>query len=381
MRLRSNAAAAAFMVVFAGILRAQTAPTPVAPFTINAGDTVRFTSVTAGGGHSCGLTADGKAYCWGKNNAGQLGDSTTADRAMPVPVAGGFTFRLLTAGGHHTCGITTDDDPYCWGGNEHGQLGNGGRDNMTYPFRVGGDLRATTISAGREHTCATQIHWDKQDRMVCWGSNQSGQLGDMSEDDASSPIDAFGVIRYVSVATGDQHTCGATKQGKVFCWGGNARGQLGNASATLSRVPFPIRMNRRVNINKVVAGAAHSCALTDQGEAICWGENTSGQVGNGRGGRVLSPAGLRDSLGFTAISAGGDETCGLRQDGTASCWGSNASGVLGSDVTAGSRVPAPALGGAALTMLSLGSGRGCAIRADGTTVCWGGPARGPGAAP
>jgi alpha-tubulin suppressor-like RCC1 family protein len=367
MPLRFLSCAAAALFSAAGTVAAQSAAAAPAPVS----DTLKFASVTVGGAHACGLTAEGKAYCWGKNDVGQLGDSTTIDRPSPVPVVGGLTFRMLSAGARHTCGISTDDDPYCWGGNESGQLGDGSRANLHMPYRIGGDLRVAQISAGGQHTCATQIHWDKQDRAVCWGSNKFGQLGDMSPVDASSPVETFGVIRYVSIATGAHHSCGATRQGKVFCWGANNRGQLGNAGTTLSQVPFPIRMNRKVTITKVTAGADHTCALSSEGEVFCWGENEAGQIGNGKAGKALAPTGLRDAESFTAIAAGGNETCGIRVDGTASCWGSNASGALGPSAVGGARIPTPALAGNKLTAIVLGAGRGCALRADGETVCWG----------
>lgn len=366
--LSLSVAAVALGFAATGTLVAQ--GSPAAPRGVS--DELRFTSISAGGSHTCGLTATGQAYCWGRNEVGQLGDSSNTDRPTPVPVLGGIVFRQITAGAHHTCGVSTDDEAFCWGGNGHGQLGNGGRANITHPFRVAGDLLVVLIAAGAEHTCATRKHWDQQDRALCWGSNEHGQLGDMGVEDVSLPSATFGVIRYASLATGDRHTCGATIQGKVFCWGANERGQLGNATSTLSRVPFPIRMNRRATFRSVAAGAAHSCGLTSEGYTFCWGDNATGQSGTGKGGRVLSsPTALRDSAGFAALSAGGDVTCGLRRDGSASCWGSNAAAQFGTAVGPGSPVPAPALPGSTWTALSLGRAHGCGVRPDGAGVCWG----------
>lgn len=331
---------------------------------------LHFSSVVSGGAHNCGLTTDGKAYCWGRNTSGQLGDSSTTDRAAPTPVAGNIVFRQITAGANHTCGVSTEDEPFCWGANQKGQLGNGGRVNATIPTPVGGRLQVTQITAGREHTCATRKHWDKQDRALCWGSNQFGQLGDMERDDSSLPVETFGVILYVSISAGDMHTCGATQQGKFFCWGGNERGQLGNGSITFSRVPFFGRMNRKVSFVQIVSGAAHSCGLTSEGQVYCWGENTAGQVGNGKGGRALFPTLVKEAAGYTALTAGGATTCGLKGDGSAFCWGSNTDGQYGADGP-GSRTPAPALQGASWLGLSLGPTHGCGIKTDGLASCWG----------
>jgi alpha-tubulin suppressor-like RCC1 family protein len=287
-------------------------------------------------------------------------------------VRGDIVFRQISAGDRHSCGVSTYDEPYCWGANDDGQLGNGaigGR--VSWPFRVAGDLTMTLIVAGKRHTCATRRHFEKQDRAMCWGSNSDGQLGDMDADNSSLPIETFGVIRYVSLALGDAHTCGATREGKVFCWGANNRGQLGNASTTESRVPFFIRPNRKAIFTKVAVGAAHSCGLTAEGEVFCWGDNTAGQLGTGKGGRALLPVLLRDALGFKDLSAGGQATCGLRPDGTASCWGSNAAGQLGTAAGAGSPVPMPALPGVTWTAISLGHTSACGLRSDGGEQCWG----------
>jgi len=91
-----------------------------------------FTQLTVGGGHACALTADGTAYCWGDNRGGQLGDSTTTNRADPVPVAGGMKFKAISAGYEHTCAQTLDGSVACWGLNSVGELG----DNQTGPRTV-----------------------------------------------------------------------------------------------------------------------------------------------------------------------------------------------------------------------------------------------------
>jgi alpha-tubulin suppressor-like RCC1 family protein len=344
--------------------------TPTGPRGVS--DTLRFASITAGGHHACGLTVDGHAYCWGRNNAGQLGDSTTTDRATPEPVTGGITFAQIAAGAQHTCGVSTTNEVYCWGSNEHGQLGNGGRAIARSPFRVADDLMATSVAAGALHTCALLKHWEKEGRALCWGNNANGQLGTLDNEDAVLPSPAFGVIAYVSLAAGDSHTCGATTAGKVFCWGANDRGQLGNGSTSFSKVPFLTPINRKETFIKVVAGTKHSCGLTEDNEIYCWGENGAGQIGNGKNsGRALFPAWLKDPLGYTGLAAGGSATCALRRDGSVVCWGSNEAGQLGTAPSAGNRAPAPALEGVALKDLSLGSTYGCGIGPEGAASCWG----------
>ena len=336
------------------------------------GGELRFKAISVGAAHACGLTADGTAYCWGRNSNGQLGDSTTTDRPEPTAVLASLKFKVISAGGAHTCAITTDNTPYCWGNNEHGQIGNGTSFSAPYPFRVAGDHMMTLIVAGPQHTCGTMKHWDKEGMALCWGKNTDGQLGDMSTETSSLPQAPFGVIRYVSLALADRHTCGATREGRVFCWGDNSRGQLGNGSATESRVPFMTRMNRRNDFTSVVAGAGHTCALSGNGDVLCWGENTAGQVGTGsKGGRVLSPAGVKEATGVAAIYAAGNATCAQRADRTWTCWGSNAAGLFGAPDLPSSRTPAPAFTGVTFTAFALGLGGGCGVRQEQPAVCWG----------
>ena len=84
-----------------------------------------FVALTAGEYHTCALTAEGAAYCWGRNTRGQLGDGSSTNTTVPVAVTGGLTFSSLSAGKAHTCGVTTTLIVYCWGANSFGQLGNG----------------------------------------------------------------------------------------------------------------------------------------------------------------------------------------------------------------------------------------------------------------
>src|SRR5664280_14839 len=145
------------------------------PVTVQQGS-VTFASITAGGIHTCGLTSAGAAYCWGYNWEGELGDNTfTAERDTPVAVQGGVTFTSITAGGWHTCGLTSAGAAYCWGQNGDGQLGDGTSTNRSTPVAVQqGGVTFTSITVGRWHTCgltSVGAAW-------CWGHNWAGQLGD-----------------------------------------------------------------------------------------------------------------------------------------------------------------------------------------------------------
>ena len=101
------------------------------------GGGLSFRTVSAGFQQTCGVTAGGLAYCWGDNARGQLGDGTKTQRSRPVPVAGGMRFHAVSTGPvTHSCGVTTEGAAYCWGFNGRGQLGDGTTTDRKSPVRA-----------------------------------------------------------------------------------------------------------------------------------------------------------------------------------------------------------------------------------------------------
>jgi alpha-tubulin suppressor-like RCC1 family protein len=145
-----------------------------------------FRLVSAGEDHACAVTTGGVAYCWGLNDVGQLGVGTDGGPEIcpssfgnlpcsrtPARVAGGLAFRAVNGGQHHTCGVTSDNVAYCWGANFSGELGDGTTARRTRPTRVAGGLRFERVNAGYDHTCG----FTTASVAYCWGRNQAGQLG------------------------------------------------------------------------------------------------------------------------------------------------------------------------------------------------------------
>jgi alpha-tubulin suppressor-like RCC1 family protein len=150
-----------------------------------------FVGLTTGlGRHTCGLTGTGAAYCWGENTFGALGNGTTSDSPVPVPVSGGIAFVELIAGGFigHTCGLTDDGAAYCWGENERGQVGDGSNADGLEPSPVAGGLLFTRLDAGFRHTCGRAT----TEAVYCWGSGAAGQLGTNSTNHSSVPVKVAG---------------------------------------------------------------------------------------------------------------------------------------------------------------------------------------------
>lgn len=233
---------------------------------------LRFTAITLGSAHACGLDGNGRAYCWGSNGLGQLGDGTIIDRPEPAPVSGDLRFIQLAAGGNHTCGVTVENVVYCWGDDSVGSVRGG----------------TTPCPASTEHG-------------VC----------------ALEPVAAEGVPLLRQVASGVDATCGLTDQGALWCWGG----------------PWddPHRMDDQV-YSTVAYGEDHGCALTTQSQPYCFGSNAFGKLANpGTGhGFATAPVSVYGSTRFRAIDTGLHHTCGVAVDGTdVYCWGLNQQGQLG----------------------------------------------------
>ena len=149
---------------------------------------VTLTQLSAGSGHTCAIGSDTKVYCWGGNNDGRLGDGTTTNRSSPVPVVApaGVSLTQVSAGGNQTCALGSDARAYCWGLNNGGQLGDGTTTRRSTPTAVAAPagVTLTQVSAGFEHTCA--VGSDKH--AYCWGFNNAGQLGDGTTTNRSSPV-------------------------------------------------------------------------------------------------------------------------------------------------------------------------------------------------
>ncbi len=114
--------------------------------------TLVFRAISAGDSHTCGVTTTSKAYCWGSDFAGALGDGGNFNSNVPVAVAGGHLFRNVSAGFRYSCGVTTTNKAYCWG-EGNGKLGDGTSDFHDTPFPVTGGLNFRLVRAGTNHTC------------------------------------------------------------------------------------------------------------------------------------------------------------------------------------------------------------------------------------
>ena len=350
---------------------------------IAAATALAFWQVSGGQDHTCGVTTDWLAYCWGDNFTGRLGLGTSGDdgRLTPAAVVGGLRFKQVSAGESFSCGVTIEELAYCWGDNSVGQLGNGtltgpercdpahvpgGKPCSTRPAPVAGGLRFAQIAVGSEHTCAVS---SSDRRAYCWGRNLSGQLGDGTTTLRLQPVAVAGGRHFRQVSSGYTHTCGVTTDDKAFCWGGNNRGQLGDSTNVGRLRPTEVSGHRQ--FQQLAAGRWHSCGVTTTGRAFCWGDGRSGQLGNGKAYLSYWPRAVAGGLVWTRVTVGRDHSCGETSTNQAYCWGFNLDGELGNGTVDPHLSPVAVAGGLAFKQVSAGWAHTCGKTAAGVLYCWG----------
>ncbi|AKF05906.1 RCC1 domain-containing protein [Sandaracinus amylolyticus] len=317
----------------------------------------------------CALRASGSVVCWGSNNFGNLGDGTVVPRATPVTVIGVGDVVEISAGQNHACARLSSGAVWCWGENAHEQLGGGATlSYSTVPVEVlASELEVVEIAAGGFHTCARRAGG----RVVCWGDNVHGQIGDGRVGlDASTPYDV-GIEDAVEIAAGGFHTCARRASGSVVCWGNNMSGQLGDGTAENLVPRVPSTDVKGLVATAIRAGAAHTCAIRVTGGVVCWGSGFWGQLGIGIATEQLEPVVDVELDGVDELVTGNDHTCAL-VDASLRCWGHNETGELGMTTLARVGVPPAVPAMEHVASIAASSRNTCAILETGAVVCWGG---------
>lgn len=335
---------------------------------------IRFESVTSGYFHSCGLTPDGRAYCWGGNTWGTLGDGSRTASNRPVAVAGGHRFKGVESGAGHTCGVTESGQVYCWGLNDEGQAG---EDwvirGLEDPHRLPGNQFWVEVSAGHDHSCALT-----NDGVVwCWGDNVTGHLGSGDTFNKSfQPVRVASSVSFTAVVAGYYQSCALAGSGQMYCWGRNDQGQIGDGSNQNRFTPVPVAGG--LTFRALGGGDAFMCGITTGGSTWCWGSNRSGELGDPSLQNQATPVEVEGLPELRKIyGAGGAFTlpsapayaCGLTSGGEAWCWGGAIRGGLWEGPTDG---PIRVESGIRFRNLGLGAEHLCGVTTEGWAFCGGG---------
>ena len=283
--------------------------------------------------------------------------------------------KAVSTGSQHTCAILNDDSLVCWGANSSSQLGDGSTTDRNTPVGVNLEdgMTAVALSAGKTHTCAIL----NDDSLVCWGGNGNSQLGDGSNTKRNTPVsvDLGDGMTAVAVSAGETHTCAILNDDSLKCWGDNTSGRLGDGSTTSRLTPVSVDLGDGVTAKALSAGGTHTCAILNDDSLVCWGFNFFGQLGDGSTTDRNTPVevNLGDGVSAKAVGAGSHHTCAILNDDSLVCWGANGSGQLGDGSTTDRSTPVGVnLGdGVSAVALSTGSNHTCAILNDGSPLCWG----------
>ena len=304
------------------------------------------------------VMADGTLYMWGLNDEGQLGDGTNITRTRPVQILKDEDVIFASLGEFSSAALTAQGELYTWGGNSGGQLGDGTTTSRNKPGKILENIEY--VSMGLLEGGAI----DSNGYLYLWGLRYAEQDG-TGDLDLKPFIAAQNVV---GIQFGADHAAFETEDGVLWCWGNNESGQLGNGSLADSSEPIPVLDNVRY----FDLGMEHSAAITFDGSLYMWGNNSHGQIGDGTNINCTKPKKIMDNVVF--VSCGEYNTAAITTDGSLYTWGWNQWGMLGNGTRTDSSVPVKIMDDA--YYVSMGRGHSSCITNDGAIYIWGGSADG-----
>lgn len=338
----------------------------------------RIVSATVGQFHAAAIKSDGTVWSWGGNSNGQAGDGTTSARLSAVKTSNASSVIAINTGsdfGDHTLALNSYGQVYAWGRNELGQTGDGTTTTpRATPAMVAGLSACRAIAAGDYHSLAVESYGG----VKSWGNDAYGQLGNdgiltNSSIPVSVPLPSLANI--MAVTAGTYFSVALRADGTVWTWGDDRSGQLGNGSST-STQPTPVQVSGLTGVIAISAGGYHVLALKSNGSVWAWGLNNYGQLGinniswQSSAIQVLSEMATNTLADIRAIGAGRYTSYAIDGGGRVHAWGENIHGQFGNGATTNSYVPIENGQDNACTMDG-GYMNGVATLANGTVRCWG----------
>lgn len=352
--------------------------------------------------HACAVQSGGMK-CWGDNFRGQLGIATEGDGYGPTtPTYFATGVKSVATGAATTCATLTDTSFRCFGQNINGEFGSGDGRVNTVPVTAPDLAGATQVSLGDYRHCLI----DASNKLKCWGYIHSWMYRNSPEelepslathvsvgtgwfpfstcevhDGGVKCFGAWGSIVPTTytipagsgatlVANGYAHRC-AIVSGGVQCLGDDQYGQLGNGAGSPPDALTPVTaISTAAGVTALAAGDNHSCAIDSAGALLCWGENSTGTIGDGSTSNRTSPVTIYPN-NTTSVAAGKNHTCAVRS-GAAYCWGYNYHGQLGDGIGINSTVPVAVAGlGSGVASVFARGDTSCALMSSGALKCWG----------
>jgi alpha-tubulin suppressor-like RCC1 family protein len=276
------------------------------------------TALGAGNQHTCASTSAG-THCWGVNLHGAFGDGTTTSSNVPraVPQRDGAT--LIEGGTYHTCSVSSGTLE-CSGQNIAGEVGDGTGTAQYTAQTI--NRSATTLSLSDYTSCVT----DAMGQLSCWGRNVHAQIDGTAQNRLTPTVVSY-VSDAVQVAAGRDHLCTVRKDQTAVCWGNNSYGQLGNGATAMYSGVVSVGV---ANVSEIAVSRHHGCVRDTDGAVWCFGE-----------GYTPTPTKVALSKPAIALVAGAGHDCAITQDFEAWCWGEQGSGQLGNGVNPNGRTLVP----------------------------------------
>lgn len=343
----------------------------------------RFRQIQAGDARTCAFGgADNRLFCWGIGRLATGGAPTNSPAEVVRP--SGVKFSQSGSGGGasgNTCAIAAGSyAAYCWGSNYSGPVGDGtvlerqDATATTMPAGIGGfsQISLSDSNGLSGHTCAVAKPFVPPSTTYTWGANGDGQAGtgSITPGVLSSPAVTAGSLSLATVSSGSGYSCALTTGGEAYCWGNNSSGKLGNGAISNTAHPTPISVLGGLIFDQISAGWHHTCGLVGS-SAYCWGSGSNHKLGNGSTSDRTSPTLVSGSFNFQSVETGQNHTCALSTMGDAYCWGANVRGQLGTGNTTNAPTPVAVVGGIKFREINMGGSHSCGRTVTGSTYCWG----------